>query len=220
MNVALILASGTGSRMGAEKPKQFLEFRGKTILEHTIEVFHAHAQINSIVVVMHPDHMDTFAAIAAKNNYSKLYSTVAGGEARSDSGLNGLLACPKGTRHVLIHDAARPFVSQEIITRCIAALEHSKAVCVAIPATDTIAIVDENKHIIDVPNRNAVYHNQTPQAFAYDLILDAHKKVKAEGVAVTDDVSVIRHVGTANVGIVEGDELNIKITYPADLDRI
>jgi 2-C-methyl-D-erythritol 4-phosphate cytidylyltransferase len=218
MNVAIILASGMGSRMGAGKPKQFLSFKGQTIIEHSIQAFNSHAEINKIIVVMHPDFMDEFRALLAARPFKKIHTVINGGAMRSDSAYNGLLACPKGTKNVLIHDAARPFVSERIITNCCAALKIHKAICVAVQATDTIAMVNEKNEIVDLPKRSSVYHNQTPQAFSFDLILKGHKKAKEEGIKVTDDVSIIHYFGLDKVHIVKGDEANIKITYPSDLE--
>jgi 2-C-methyl-D-erythritol 4-phosphate cytidylyltransferase len=217
MNIAIILASGTGSRMGTNLPKQFLTFQNRTILEHAIDKFEHHPQIDSIILVMHPDFLDDCRQILRKNEFKKIRAMVAGGAARSDSAFAGLRACPKETKNVLIHDAARPFVSAKTITNCLAALEKASAVCVAVPATDTIAIVNKQNEIESVPARSTVYHNQTPQGFHYQLIFDAHKRVQTEQIQVTDDVSIVLHYKLCNVLIVEGDKSNHKITYPSDI---
>ena len=214
-NYAIILASGTGSRFGANIPKQFVKIADKTILEHTIEIFEKSEYINEIFIVITPEYRDFAQEIILKNSYKKVTKLLNGGEIRKESSYIGINAIEDEEANVLIHDCARPFVSQRIIKDCIKALEQYSAVGVAIPTSDTI--VETNNGIIkNVPPRSNLMRMQTPQGFKMSVIKKAHELSKNDK-NFTDDCGLIVKNGLCDVYIVNGDDKNIKITYPSDI---
>ncbi len=215
---AIILASGTGTRSGLNIPKQFYKIKNKTLLEYSIEAFENNSKIDSIIVVSNPDFMDLTKEILNKNNYKKAKKLVAGGKTRQESSYNGIFAIEETKAKVLIHDAVRPFISDEIINSCIYALDKYDAVNVAIECSDTIIEVDDKNCIKNVPNRKTLRRCQTPQCFDLSLIKKAHNLAKEDKTfTATDDCSLILHNNLADIYVVEGSVNNIKITYPSDL---
>ena len=216
MNVAVILAGGSGRRMGGPEPKQFIEIAGRTILEHSIRAFHQHEGIDRIVIVSHADYIDRVKEIARP--YTKVTDVVAGGKERYDSTLNALKTASEGDR-LLIHDSVRPLVSQRIITDCLAALRNYNAVDVAVACTDTIIEVNDEGHICRIPLRSTLRNVQTPQCFAYETIKRAYEiGLRDPGFVTTDDCGVVhRYMPDEPIFVVEGDTTNIKVTFPADL---
>ena len=183
MNIAIILAGGTGSRMGADKPKQFIEVDGRTVIERCIDAFEAAPGIDEIAVVMHPQWTALMHEVAEHNTWKKLKKILEGGSERYMSSLNAIAAYidyPDDT-NLLLHDAARPWVSQEVIARTVQALTHHEAVAVGIPSTDTVWEVRQDfdkqlsKFIVRIPERSTMWRAQTPQAFRLPLIRDAYQ---------------------------------------------
>lgn len=213
----LILASGTGERSGLNKPKQFFKVKGKMLIEHSIQAFEENALISDIVVVSHPDFLDFVKEIVKKNKYKKVVSVIKGGKTRQESSYNGVFAIPDNSK-VLIHDAVRPFISQKIINDCVYALDKYQAVGVAVPCSDTIIEIDENKIVKNIPNRTKLMQIQTPQAFQTNIIKKAHNLLKErKDIQVTDDCGLIKNLDLCDIYIVEGDVKNVKITYPKDV---
>lgn len=216
-NIALILASGTGSRFGADCPKQFVEVKGRCILQHTVEKFQNNKNIDEIYLVTNPEYVDE--VIKLTNIYPKVKNVTAGGETRKDSSYNGISSIPYDEANVLIHDGVRPLISDKIINDCIEALNTHPAVCVAIDSTDTIYVTDNDGRILDVPNRKTLKRAQTPQCFKLSLIKKAHELAKDDKTCnVTDDCGLIMHYNLSDVHVVEGSEINIKITFPNDIE--
>lgn len=214
-NTALILASGTGERSGLKQPKQFFTVGDKTLLEHSIQVFDAHPLIDDIIVVSHPDFLDKTTELT--NSFKKVSLVIAGGKTRQESSYIGVYAI-KNSNNVLIHDAVRAFVTEEIITSCIEGLKTHNAVCTATETPDTILEIDENGKIISVPQRKFLRCAQTPQCFRLDLIKHAHELARTQQQSVTDDCGLILANKLADIYIVKGSSKNRKITYPEDLD--
>ena len=210
MNIAIILAAGNSNRFNGKKPKQFEFLNKKMIIEYSVNTFMNHPEIDEVIIVIKDRYLSEI------NKTIKGCKIIQGGKKRQDSSLLGLMACPINTKNVLIHDAARPFVSNKIIRNCLAELKNSVAVCPGIPVTDTIAIVDSKNNVSEIPNRDVIYCLQTPQAFNYKTILDCHKKLKTD---VTDDVSVLREFNY-NCKVIEGSKKNIKVTFKDDLKKI
>lgn len=223
MNVAVLLAGGSGRRMGGPEPKQFITIAGRTILEHSIRAFHQHPGIDEIVIVAHADYIDRIREIAAP--YPKVKHIVPGGKERYDSSLAAInLYTPQTsslipTPSLLIHDAVRPLVSQRIITDCLAALQQYKAVDVAIPCTDTIVEVNAEGHICHITPRAMLRNVQTPQCFRLDTIAQAyHLGLSDPHFITTDDCGVVhRYLPHEPIYVVNGETTNIKVTYPEDL---
>lgn len=223
MNIALIVAAGSGSRMGnADKPKQFLPIYGKPLMIHTIEAFEVHDEIDAIVVVTNEAYIDQVKVWCKQYDLGKIKAVVSGGDSRQISVHNGLQAVKAISKDpkndiVLIHDAARPLISQRIITDNIRVCEKYDAVDTVIKASDTIVRSVNEESISDIPPRNELYQGQTPQSFKLSLILDAHEYVKTHAVNnVTDDCKLVLSLGK-EVRLVEGSKQNFKITTFDDL---
>lgn len=218
-NYAIILASGDGIRSGLDVPKQFVKIAGKSVLEHTLGIFQANPQIDEVIVVTHSSYIDFVNQILLKNGFSKVKSVKKGGETRRESSYIGLNSIKDENAKVLIHDAVRPFVSQRIIDECIKALDTYKAVDVAITSADTIIRVNSENIIDEIPQRKFLRRGQTPQAFDLKTIKKAHElAAQDETVSVTDDCGLILKYNLGEVYVVEGDDSNIKITYPIDIE--
>jgi len=216
--IAVILASGSGERLDSAMPKQFLKVAGKTLVEHTLDRFESHPQIDEIVLVVHPRYRSLMEEILLRGKYGKVRKLINGGASRQESSTLGVSAIEATTGIVLIHDAVRPFVSERIIADCVAALAESGAVDTAIPATDTIVQVDAERVIRSVPKRKELMRGQTPQGFRLDVIRNAHRRAAAEHFSdVTDDCSLVLKYGLADIVVVAGEETNIKVTYPEDI---
>jgi 2-C-methyl-D-erythritol 4-phosphate cytidylyltransferase len=222
--VAVVLGGGTGTRFGAALPKQLLALNGKTLVEHCVAAFAGVPRtgsapgIDEILLVMPPAYHDEAKRMVG----DQVGAIISGGATRSDSVRNALAHI--SARHneaetgVLIHDAARPLVTQRIIADCIAALADHDAIGTALPTSDTILEV-RNGVIAHIPPRETLYRAQTPQCFRLETIAKAHALAAADpAFTPTDDCGVVlRYLPDVPVHIVPGSESNIKITYPSDL---
>ena len=214
---AVILASGKGERMNCGFPKQFAEIKGKTIIERSIDAFEKNENVDEIIVVSEPSTIEKIEEIVQKNGYKKVTKIVPGGAVRAESSSHGVGEVAEDDAKVLIHDAARPLVSQRIINDCITALDSCDAVNVAIKATDTIIETDCGT-MKAATERSRMMQVQTPQGFRVSTIKEAHSMAKKEGFAgATDDCGIVFRYGLTEIRIVEGDRTNIKITYPEDI---
>lgn len=214
-NYGIILASGTGSRYNTDIPKQFVKIAGKTVIEHTIEVFENAPDIDEIILVINPDYRHIAESLMLKNNFKKITKLLNGGDTRKESSSIAIQSIEETEANVLIHDCARPFLSQRIIKDCVNALETYKAVDVAIPSADTIVKV-KDRVIYNIPNRSELQRGQTPQCFKLSLIKKAHELSKNDN-NFTDDCGLIVKYDLADVYVVDGEGENIKITYPEDI---
>jgi len=212
---AIILASGNGSRYKNSLPKQFVKIAGKTVLEHTIEIFENSDKIDSIIIVITPEYRELAESILLKNNYKKIAKLLTGGATRKESSYIGVRSIEEDEANVVIHDCARPFLTQKIINDCMKALSQYDAVDVAIPSADTIIEV-EDSFIKNIPDRSRLMRGQTPQCFKLSVIKKAHDLSKND-TNFTDDCSLILKYGLGKVFVVTGDIENIKITYPSDI---
>ncbi len=225
--VALIVAAGRGTRAGGPGstagPKQYATLGGKTVLARTLEAFSSHPGISAIWVVIHPDDRAVYDDIA-RQSFPRLRPPVFGGATRQESVRLGLeaiaAAASKGaasTRRVLIHDAARPFVSGDVIGRVIAALDGHVAVLPALPVAETLKRAGADRLVAGTVDRQGVYAAQTPQGFAFESILAAHRNAAATSASnFTDDTSIAEWAGIP-VAIVDGSAANTKLTTPEDL---
>ncbi len=213
----IILASGTGERMNTQVPKQFTKVAGKTVLEHTIEIFEKNEKITHVIIVIHRNHIDFCKSLILKNNYKKVYKALIGGATRQESSFIGISAIEDAEANVLIHDGVRPFLSEKIIDNCVEALKKYDAIDVAIPSSDTIIQINDKKIIENIPQRKNYMRGQTPQCFKLSLIKKAHKLAQFDkSISVTDDCGLVKHYGLADIFVVDGEEANIKITHPLD----
>jgi len=216
MNVAaLIVAAGRGSRAGPGAPKQYRQLAGEPVLRRTLSAFAAHPLISSVMAVIHEDDREAYGLASA--GLAKLLDPCPGGATRQASvraGLERLAASPPD--YVLIHDGARPLVSARLVADCISALAEHAGALAALTVTDTIRRATEEGLAGETVDRTGLWRAQTPQAFRFGAILDAHRR--ASGDNYTDDVAVAAAAGIGVV-VVDGDEDNIKITSAEDLRR-
>ena len=213
---AIIVAAGRGKRMGTQRSKQFLPLGGKEILAHTMARFEETAAIRDILLVTSADAMEDVREMAQKYGWRKLSAVVEGGAERQDSVWNGLQRLSADTEIVLIHDAVRPFVTEDILLRSIETAQEVGCCIAGVPAKDTIKVCDGDGMVAATPARESLWQIQTPQTFRKDLILRAYERAMREGFSGTDDASLAEHAGYA-VKVILGDYRNIKITTPEDL---
>lgn len=205
-------------RMGADCPKQFLPLDGVPILWRTVQSFCSHPEIDCIMVVCSAGMLGRTKNLLLPIRTKKTLLFAVGGKTRRDSSKNGLLALSAQSTQpdiVLIHDAARPLVPHDVISRCIAGAKTHGACTAAVSSQDTVAVADADGCIRSIPDRSTLYQIQTPQAFSFPLILRAHLSL-SEDAAVTDDTAVARFAGN-DVFIVQGDKRSLKITTKEDL---
>ncbi|EKY25609.1 2-C-methyl-D-erythritol 4-phosphate cytidylyltransferase [Clostridium celatum] len=214
---AIILAGGKGKRMGASVSKQFIELKGKPIIYYTIKKFEENKNIDNIVVVLPPDEVSYFKEEILKKYSLKIDKIVLGGTERQDSVYNALKSiADTETDIVLIHDGARPFISNRIINDGIKYANEYGAAAPGVMPKDTIKVKNENNFSINTPDRSSLVAIQTPQVFKYKEILKCHEKVKVNKEADTDDTMVVEKYGY-KVYLYEGEYTNIKVTTPEDL---
>jgi len=216
ISTAVIVAAGKGKRMGTEISKQFLPLCGKEILAHTVEKFEKAACIRDIILVTGGDALQDVRQMVQEYGWKKIISVTEGSKERQDSVFLGLQQVPQDTEIVLIHDGVRPFVTEEILERSIAAAKETGGCVAGVPAKDTIKVCDAEGFAIATPNRSTLRQIQTPQTFRRKEILAAYEKAKADGFLGTDDASVAEHSGFP-VRVIMGSYSNIKITTKEDL---
>lgn len=215
---AIVLAAGQGKRMNSSVQKQFLMLKGKPLLYYSLACFQKSKDIEDIILVTGKECIDFCKQeIIELYGFTKVSKVAAGGKERYDSVYAGLCAC-EDTDYVFIHDGARPFVTEEIISRAKDAVLEFQACIVGMPSKDTVKIADADQMVKETPNRSTVWNIQTPQAFSYTLIKEAHEIARTQNMeAITDDAMVVETYKNAPVRLVEGAYENIKITTPEDI---
>lgn len=214
---AIIVSGGKGRRMKSDVNKQYIKLAGKEMVVWTLEAFQACGTIDEIVLVLPEDEIDYFKReILKSNSIGKLAAIVPGGQERQDSVYNGLKACSIGTDIVLIHDGARPFVTEDIIINVARAATEYGASTAAVRVKDTIKYEDGHGIAESSLDRSRLWSIQTPQGFKYRIILEAHEYAKEKGISVTDDTAIAELKGY-RAKLVEGNYYNIKITTPEDV---
>lgn len=236
-NIAIILAGGVGKRMGLPVPKQFAVHNGRELIEYPVDTFNNHPAIDEVAIVVHPEWRNHMQEVADRNNWGKLTKIIDGGAERYMSSLNAIMAyidCPDDT-NLLLHDAARPWIDNDIINRVTDALEHHEAVGVAIPSIDTVWEVHPDingvlntgsgkfeipRFVARIPERKLMWRAQTPQAFRLPIIRDAYQRALQDPqFTATDDCGVVRrYLPGTKITVVEGDEHNTKITFAEDIN--
>lgn len=214
MNTAIIVAAGTGSRFGSERPKQFVELLGKPVIIHTIERFEECDAIDEMVLVLNANEIDNFQQFLTQYNFRKVVKLISGGVTRAESVRNGLDAVATATNIVAVHDGARPFVSVDEIRQTIEKATETGAACLVAEVIDTIKEID-GKNISRTIDRSKLRRALTPQAFGYELLLRAFDGVDL-GESITDECCLVEKLGV-KIAFVEGSTRNIKITTPDDL---
>lgn len=206
---AIITAGGTSQRYGNTN-KLLEKVHGKEVIKHTVEAFLGVDEIGEIIICAHNTIIEDLKGIFGSESKIKI---IEGGKTRQQSVFNGLSNCK--CDYVLIHDGARPMISREIIKKAISMVQDKKALTVAAKTIDTIKQVDENLKIIKTIDRSSLFNTQTPQAFEYNLIKEAHEKLSGQD--FTDDAGMLEFLGQ-DVYILEGDYKNIKITTQSDIE--
>ncbi len=217
MNTAIILAAGRGTRMGAKFNKQYLYLKGKPIIAHTLNAFERNQLIDEIILVINQDDIELCEKnILEKYRFRKVTKVINGGSERQISVQNGLSQISSKTEIVLIHDGARPLVTEKIIERCVNGAKEFSAVSAGVPIKDTIKIMKDDGFVDFTPKRENVWITQTPQAFKLKIIKEAHRFAAEKNILGTDDAMLVEEMGR-EVKMVLGDYENLKITTPEDL---
>ncbi len=209
--------------MGASVPKQLLRIAGKTVIEHTIAALDAAPEIDEVLVMMEPHHLDAIDALRRAGTYPKLTKVLPGGSTRNRTTALALDAIEHEEAKVLLHDAVRPFVDSRIIRECVEALDEYDAVDTAIPSADTIIRITADDHgrefIRKVPKRARLRRGQTPQAFRLSVIREAYSRAAEDRTfTATDDCTVVlRYLPEVPIAVVRGSDENMKITEPVDI---
>ena len=224
-NIAIILAGGTGSRLGLSTPKQFFKVAGKMVVEHTVDAFESNPHIDEIALVSNPFFVADMENMVLRNRWKKVKKILKGGKERYFSSLSAIQAY-EGEEEVnlIFHDAVRPLVSQRIIDDVCEALLTHTAIDVTVPAVDTIIEAEED-HIFAIPDRTRLQRGQTPQAFRLSTIRRAYElALQDPNFRVTDDCGVVvKYLPEEEVFLVRGEESNMKLTYKEDtflLDKL
>ena len=212
----LIPAAGMGERLGGLEPKALAPLGGKPMLLRTLERFHNAKLSGNIVIIIPPQHRQAFKNALAAVVPEVSFLLVDGGAERQMSVANGLAALDSDTAIVVIHDAARPFVTAESIDASVAAAARFGAATVAVPAVDTVLVADDEQCLSHTPDRATLWVCQTPQSFQVKIIAEAHQKARRERFIGTDDATLVRRYG-GTVRLVMGSPLNFKVTTPTDL---
>lgn len=220
MNIALIFAGGIGSRMGSDTPKQFLEWNGKAIIIHTLNVFEKHSDIDEIVIACKEDWIDYTKELIEKEGLSKVVAIVPGGKTALESQYNGLKKIKQlhsgEDVAVLIHDGVRPLVDAATVKRNIDSVWQFGNAITVTNAIETVIKINEEESVVEILNRDYCRMAKAPQSFKLDDILFAHERAIADGMHnFIDSASMMIHYGFT-LHTVMGEPENIKVTTPSD----
>ena len=213
--VAIIPAAGVGIRMGGETPKQFLSLEGVPIFILTLRKFTASEDVDEIIVSLRDEEMDRAARDVDREHFQKPVRLVQGGATRQETVARALAEVPPEAEVVLVHDAVRPFIDSESISRVVDAARRDGAAILGIPSVDTIKQVERQTILGTIP-RERIVLAQTPQAFKLAIIREAFARATADGFNGTDEASLVERMGKP-VSVLMGSDRNIKITKPSDL---
>tara|TARA_B100000315_G_scaffold43510_1_gene38417 strand:- start:9401 stop:10096 length:696 start_codon:yes stop_codon:yes gene_type:complete len=214
---AIITAAGYGRRMGKGRKKQFLLLAKVPIIVHTLQTFQNSDYINEIILVVPDDGID-YCKQEIVNSYklTKVKKIVSGGKKRQDSVFNGLKSISQETNIVVVHDGVRPFLSKPILENSIKKAKEKGSVVVAIPVKDTLMKISDQRIVTEGQNRDSIWRIQTPQVFKKEILISAFEKAREDNFCGTDESTLVSRLGIP-VYVVNGSELNIKITTPEDI---
>lgn len=213
---AVLVAGGTGRRVGGDEPKQFCVLAGQTVLERSLRALDSISLAGVVVVAAAGYDERTRSVVDAVPRRAPRLVVVTGGPTRQESVACGCAAVPASAPWIMVHDAARPFVSTDLLERLLAGLERADAVIPGVPATNTLKRVDARGFVTETLERSAVVEVQTPQLFRAALLRDAHDRARALSVTGTDCAVLVERLG-APVLVVAGDPWNVKITTRHDI---
>jgi len=222
-NIVIIFAGGSGVRMGAGIPKQFIEIDGKPILIHTLEIFENHSEIDEIYVACKEDYIEKLQRMFRRYDITKVRKVVPGGNTALDSQYRGLKAAQEDGREdddiVMIHDGVRPCITRGLISRVIQSVKDHGSGIPTTPLVETPVITDDGQIIKDIPNRKYCFTAQAPQGFRLGDIIEAHEIVRKDNpdyVGIVDSATMLHNMGRTTA-MVKGSKGNIKVTTPEDL---
>jgi len=218
MTTAIILAGGKSTRMGDGVDKAFLSLVNKPMVAWSLLAFERSAEIDRIVLVVRKEQLVASKAVVKMFGISKLDKIVPGGSKRQESVLAGLSACDADTRTVVIHDAARPCITSELVSEIVKTVKRGDAVTVGRPMVDTVKSCAKGSTVTETVSREKLWSVQTPQAFPFRILRDAYKKLDPK-VEVTDDCQAVELAGGV-VKILENRAPNFKVTVPEDLHLV
>jgi len=213
----ILAAAGQGKRLGKQTPKVFIMLGNHPIIYYSLKILSESGLIDYILVVVGRDSIAYCEReVIQKYQFKKVNKVIEGGEHRQDSVYNGLKEVLPNTDLILIHDAARPFITHQLIEKTIADAKEVGAAIVGVPPVDTIKTINGGQWIEETLSRDSLVAIQTPQVFKYELLKDAYEKAYQDNFYATDDALLVRRLG-GRVKLVNGDYENIKITFPHDL---
>jgi 2-C-methyl-D-erythritol 4-phosphate cytidylyltransferase len=216
MNIAIIAAAGTGTRMASNRPKQFLLLAGTPVIIHTLKPFEECEQIHEVIVVLPAEESAGFLSLAGKYGLRKVARVVPGGATRAESVKRGLMAIRSATAEIVaVHDGVRPFVTVDEIDRVITAARSDGAAILVARVTDTIKQVSDAS-VVKTLDRDGLRRALTPQCFQYELLRQAYQRADVNDPSLTDESALVEQLGRP-VTVVEGSSRNIKITTAEDL---
>lgn len=215
----ILLAAGKGSRMKSDKAKQFLEINGKPLLYYSLRTFDA-SVVDEIILVTRSGDIDYVREeIVEKYGFHKVKKIIPGGKERFNSVNKGLKVCDKRNKIIMIHDCARPCVTNRMILDSISGARRYKAVTIAMPVKDTIKVVNEEGFGVETPDRRTLYQIQTPQTFDRKLLEEAYERLRLSGdTDITDDTMIVERYLDVSSKMIEGSYENIKVTTPEDIE--
>jgi 2-C-methyl-D-erythritol 4-phosphate cytidylyltransferase len=215
---AIVVAAGAGRRIGGEISKAYLPIAGRPLVLRTVDRMFEAKTVEQVILVVAGQDRDRCDALLREDSAlrDRPYLLQIGGTTRQQSVKRGLDKIAEQTEIVIIHDAARPFVSAALIDRCVESAAEKGAVVAGLPVRDTIKVVGADRRVQTTPDRSLLWEIQTPQVFQSKLIVDAHRRAEADGVEVTDDAMVVERMGKP-VYLLEGERTNFKITLPEDI---
>src|SRR5690242_15039302 len=214
----IIVAGGSSTRVGGEELKQFRWVAGKPMLLHSVQAFMAHPSVGMVVCVLPQRYAGDPPPWLFQCDVDRLLVSL-GGRTRSESVANGLDDLPDEAEIVLVHDAARPLVGSATIDRVVCAVRNGRSAIAALPVVDTLKQVDAEGHIVGTVPRDGLWRAQTPQGFPRRVIVDAHRRARADRIDATDDAALLERLGIP-VDVVRGSERALKVTDVDDFARV
>lgn len=223
MNIAIILSGGTGTRLGYKIPKQYIEVNNKPIIQHCIETFQNNAKTACIVIVAATEWQVYIDEIIKRENITKFFSFAEAGSSRQHSIVNGLEVIHKANFHekvnVIIHDAARPNLTHEMIDKCYDGLLEADGVMPVLPVKDTMYLSEDGKTITSLLNRDQLFGGQAPESFVFDKYYQIHVGMTEQELSLVRGSSEIAYKNGLKMLLITGDEHNYKITTESDLEK-